>query len=274
MKRQRIAILGRPAPSRRAIARAAAVAAFGVMFGSAAWAQQTQRPEAAWTPSANAPAGVLSHAHEGRRHDHLIDLAQKGDIDLVFFGATTTEMWSWEQRGKTVWDRELSSLNAANFGSQGSHFESLVWRMQNGELDGYQAKLLVLEFGPGDSAIDDPFSPGRSAEFVAGYASVIAEIRARQPQAKILLLAGFPRGQLRREPWREIADMNAAVFAEITDDETVFYADIGERFFLSDGSYNYDYWGGMPGPAAVGAQPALYEVWAEELQPWLDRFVR
>ncbi len=72
----------------RAVASAAAVVASGVMFGYAAWAQQTQRPEAAWTPSADAPAGVLSHALEGQRHDQFIDLAQKGDIDLVFFGTT------------------------------------------------------------------------------------------------------------------------------------------------------------------------------------------
>ena len=175
---------------------------------------------------------MLSHALEGQRHDHFIDLAEKGDIDLVFFGTTATEMWWWPNRGRAAWDQAFGSLKAANFGSQGSHFESLVWRMRNGELDGYRAKLCVLQFGPGDSSIADPSAPERHAEFVAGYASVIAEIRARQPQAKILLLAGFPRGQLSREPWRAIADMNAAVFAELADDETVFYADIGERFFL------------------------------------------
>ncbi len=105
-------------------------------------------------------------------------------------------MWWWANRGQAVWDQAFGSLKAANFGSQGSHFESLVWRMQNGELDGYQAKLFVLQFGP--TAPDDPFAAGARTEFVAGYASVIAEIRARQPQAKILLFAGFPRGQLRR----------------------------------------------------------------------------
>ena len=261
MSRQRI-VRQRLPSLRRAIAAAVAAAAIYVAFGHVASAQQperpvTQRPEAVWTPSAEAPAGVLSHALEGQRHDHFIDLAQKGDIDLVFFGTTATEMWWWPNRGRAAWDQAFGSLKAANFGSQGSHFESLVWRMRNGELDGYRAKLFVLQFGPGDSSIDDAFAPERHAEFVAGYASVIAEIRARQPQAKILLLAGFPRGQSSREPWREIADMNAAVFAELTDDETVFYADIGERFFLPDGSFNREMWA-MPGPAGVGAQqPAL-----------------
>jgi hypothetical protein len=257
-----------------------AAAVVGCAVSCAAFAQQpgrvAARPEAVWTPSAQAPAGALTHALEAQRHDHFIELAQKGDIDLVFFGATPTEMWAWKDRGRAVWDRELGPLKAANFGSQGTRFESLLWRMQNGELDGYRAKLIVLQFDEG-GRIADPFSADREPKFLAGYSSLIAEIRARQPQAKILLLAPFPRGlprdQFTHRSWREMADANAAVYAKLTDDDTVFYANIGERFFLPNGSYNYDYWG-MPGPAGVGMQPAAFEVWAEELEPWLARFVR
>jgi lysophospholipase L1-like esterase len=259
----------------------AIIAVVGAAVNYAAGAQQPERvtqaarPQAVWTPSAQAPEGTLTHALEGQRHDHFIDLAQKGDIELVFFGTTETEMWSWAERGRAVWDRELAGRKAANFGSQGTNPRSLLWRMQNGELDGYAAKLVVLQLGSG-GRISDPFSPNREPEFVAGWASIIAEIRARQPQAKILLTAPIPRGippRDSRQSWQEIADANAAALAQLTDDETVFYADFGERFFVPDGSYDHDYWG-MPGPAGVGIQPAAYEVLADELEPWLDRFVR
>jgi hypothetical protein len=226
---------------------------------------------AAPTPSSAAPNGLLTSL-ERDRHDHYSARAQAGAIELVFFGTTATEMWSWAERGRSVWERAFGSLQAANFGSQGTHFESLLWRMRNGELDGYRAKLVVLQFGPGDSAIADRFST-RGAEFVAGYSAVIAEIRARQPQAAVLLLAAFPRGKRRLEPWREVAAANAAIYAQLADDATVFYADIGERFFLPDGSFDHDLWG-TPGPAGVGIQPPAFGVWAEGLQPWLDRFVR
>ena len=252
---------------------ATAVAVVGFALLHAAWAQPVTPPRVApvpvWTPTANAPEGLLT-PREGERHDRFIDRARAGDIDLVFFGTTSTEMWSWADRGRSVWDQRFGSREAANFGSQGTRFESLLWRMQNGELDGYEAKLVVLQdSGTGDQAI-----PGnRLAEFVTGYAAVIAEIRARQPQAKILLFAAFPRGRLQREEWREIAESTAAAHAELVDDEIVFYVDIGERFFRPDGSFNSEMWG-MPGRAGVGIQTPAFEVWAEELQPWLDRFVR
>jgi beta-lactamase regulating signal transducer with metallopeptidase domain len=278
---ERISLLGRPRLSRgAALGGASAVAAIGFALGYAAWAQQPERivteiarPEAVWTPTAEAPAGSMSHALEGQRHDLFIELAQKGDIDLVFFGTTETEMWWWPNRGRAVWDREYAWRKAQNFGSQGTNPKSLLWRMQNGELDGYEAKLVVLQLG-GPRA--DPSSPNSEPEFLAGWSAVLAQIRARQPQAKILLLAPVPRGvreTATRAEWREVADANAAVVQKLTDDETVFYADFGERFFLADGSYNHDYWG-TPGPVGVGAQPAMYDVLADELEPWVDRFVR
>ena len=112
--------------------------------------------------------------------------------------------------------------------------------MQNGELDGYQAKLVVLsEVGN----LGQPMPPSsRFPDLPAGYAAVIAEIRARQPQAKILMLAAFPRGRQTIQEWRELAAADAAAVAGLVDDETVFYADIGERFYRPDGSYNGEMW--------------------------------
>jgi hypothetical protein len=124
------------------------------------------------------------------------------------------------------------------------------------------------------------------ADVVATYAPIIAEIRARQPQAKILLMPPVPRGlpsqrvrslDPRRgdtlDEWRPTAAEYAALLAPLVDNETVFYADIGERFYHADGTYDRAMWS-TPGGAGVGMQPAAFDVWAEELQPWIDRFVR
>jgi hypothetical protein len=242
---------------------------------------------AVWTPASDAPKNLLT-ALEGRHHDLFVERARAGNIDLVFFGATDTEMWSWPDsilggvdRGKRVWDQAFGSLNAANFGSQGTHAESLLWRMQNGELDGYEAKLVVLHAvgvkgtsgGQPIGNIGDQPIGDRQAEFVAGYGRVIAEIRARQPQAKILILPPFPRGRLRREEWRTVADANAVAYRRLADDSTVFYANFGDRFFLPDGSHNQEMWT-IPGPPNAGMHEPGFKVWAEELQPWLDRFIR
>ena len=268
----RIAMLGRRPLSRGgAIAGAIAVTIVGVATGYAAWAQQperllVQRPEPVWTPAAEAPEDLKLTAHAKKFHDDFIARARQGDIQLVFFGTTETEMWLWPDRGHVVWDRELAPRKAAGFGSMGTSPKGLLWRMRNGELDGYEAKLVVFQLYPwGLLSLDD---------LHAAYAPIIAEIRARQPQAKILLTAAVPRGvgfDVRLESWREVADANAAVIAQLTDGKTVFFDDFGERFFLPDGSYNRDYW---KLSAGQGIQAPAFEVLAKALEPWIDRFVR
>jgi len=295
--KQRIeAIMTGHATPRLTLARKAALASAGFVAlaspfvaGLVAQTTPTRDPSirAVWTPASGAPKNLLS-ALQGTHHDVFIDRARAGNIDLVFFGTTDTEMWSWPDsalggvdRGKRVWDQAFGSLKAANFGSQGTHFESLLWRMQNGELDGYEAKLVVLHGvgitsreGPPIGNIGDLPIGDRQAEFVAGYARLIAEIRARQPQAKILILPPFPRGRLRREEWRAVAEANAVAYRRLADDRTVFYANFGDRFFLPDGSHNQKMWN-LSGPVPnAGIHEPGFKAWAEELQPWLDRFVR
>jgi hypothetical protein len=273
--RERITMLGRPSLGRGGrVAGATAVAVVGLTLGYTAWAQQPERPatetpappEAAWTPTADAPEGAMTPGLEGQRHDLFIERAQEGDIDIVFFGATETEMWLWQNRGRSVWDQAFGSLEAANFGTQGTQPATLLWRMQNGELAGYQAKLVVLQTGRAGA------TDASRAQFVANYAAIVTEIRARQPHATILLVAPLPRGGLGLAPWRQRAESNAAVFAQLIDDETVFYINLGERFFLPDGSFNREMWSSDLNNR--GTQKAAFEVWAEELQPWLDRYVR
>jgi hypothetical protein len=228
------------------------VAVAATLIG-AAWAQQPRAalPEAVWTPSANAPDGLLTSL-EGER------------LDIVFFGTTDTEMWLWADRGRSVWDQELAMRKAAGFGSQGTRFESLMWRMRNGELSGYQAKVVVLQLISGAG-----LNPGDSlADVVKQESGIIAEVRSRQPQAKILIFAGFPRGA---DTNPRMAEANAAI-STLADNETVFFIDIGKRFFRPDGSFNYTMW--SLDTANRGIQTSAFKVWAEELQPWLSRFVR
>jgi hypothetical protein len=219
------------------------VAAMALMI-CAASAQAA--PAAVWTPSAKAPQGLLSPI-EAPRHDVFIERAKKasscsgaplsekchpGGIDLVLFGSTPAEMWWWSDRGMPVWEKAFASRKAVNFGTAGTCSTSLLWRMQNGELDGYQAKLVVLQ-------ISEVRSPP-----CEDYAPVIAEIRARQPQAKILVFTTrLPQQGPGSGPGPE---------ADLADNQTVFYARLPEPLVLDREGY---------------------ETWAQALEPWLKRFL-
>jgi beta-lactamase regulating signal transducer with metallopeptidase domain len=253
---ERIRMLARPSLGRsRATSGAGAVAILGAALGYAAWAQQPERQVvkvAGW----NTPAGLLSPI-QAFRHEQFLPRAKAGNIDVVFFGDSDAEFWLWNDRGRSVWDNAFASFRAADFGSQGAGTKSTLWRMQHGELDGYRAKAVVLyALGVADSGHDVD-------EIVEGHEAIIAEIHKRQPEAKILLVANvrkwFPTLSF-------LADVNTRL-AKLADDKTIFFIDFTDRFKEPDGSINSEMF-------SIGMREPGFEVWAEEIKPWLDRFGR
>jgi beta-glucosidase len=46
--------------------------------------------------------------------------------------------------GKKVWDEQYAPRGGYNYGIGGDSTRQLLWRMQNGELDGINPRVLVL----------------------------------------------------------------------------------------------------------------------------------
>src|SRR5438552_5987443 len=102
----------------------------------------------ATTPAPRDPGWV-------KRHEGFVKIAQKGDVDLLFLGDSITD--GWRGGGKKVWEANFAPLKAANFGIGGDRTEHVLWRIQNGELEGIKPKLVVLMIGTnngGDSKDD------------------------------------------------------------------------------------------------------------------------
>src|SRR5204863_676117 len=80
-------------------------------------------------------------------------------------------------------------LKSANFGIGGDRTEHVLWRLQNGELDGIQPKVVVLMIGTNNTGAN-------SAEDIAdGIKAIVKTIREKSKDSKVLLLAVFPRGE-------------------------------------------------------------------------------
>jgi lysophospholipase L1-like esterase len=86
-------------------------------------------------------------------------------------------------------------------------------------------------------------------------------LRARQPQAKILLLAVFPRGEKPDHPQRrQVAEINAAI-AKLDDGRSVRFLDIGQKFLAADGTLPKEIMPDFLHPNEKG-----YELWAAAIK--------
>src|SRR5262249_37708735 len=81
-------------------------------------------------------------------HANAVALADSaGASGVVFFGDSITARWDEPgYPGLAVWNSEIGPLGAVDFGLDGDRTQNLLWRLDNGELDG-QPKVAVVEIG-------------------------------------------------------------------------------------------------------------------------------
>ena len=194
-------------------------------------------------------------------HEKFVKVAQEGTAELVFLGDSITAGWGSK---KNIWETAFGKYKPANFGIGGDRTQHVLWRITNGELDGIKPKAIVLMIGTNNSGTD-------SAEGIADGIKVIVEtIRSKQPQAKILLLAVFPRGEKASpNPGRDKLIQVNAIIAKLHDGKNIHFLDIGSKFLQPDGSILKD-----DMPDFLHLSEAGYQIWADAIGPKLAELMK
>ncbi len=206
-----------------------------------------------------------------KRHDSFVEIAKQGGVDVLFIGDSITDAWRNEKGGKAIWDAQFAPLRAANFGISGDRTQHVLWRMQNGELDGIKPKAVVMMIGTNNTGFErDNTTPRNTpAEVAEGVAAIVKHLRAKQPQAKILLLAVFPRGEKPDNPQRkQVAEINA-IIAKLHDGKNVHFLDIGKQFLAADGTLPKDIM-----PDFLHLTPDGYSRWAAAIKDPLAKLLK
>jgi beta-glucosidase len=190
------------------------------------------------------------------RHEALVALAKKGDIDLYFSGDSITDFW--QTRAKTIWDKEFLGWKPGNFGISADHTQHVLWRLQNGELDGVNPKVFVLMIGTNNTAYNTP------EEIARGVTAIVQYMREQKPNAKILLLAIFPRGATPTDPKRILNEKANELIAKLDDGKQIKFLNINDKLLDKDGNLPCDIMPDLLHPNAKG-----YQLWADAIKPQL-----
>src|SRR4028119_77393 len=75
------------------------------------------------------------------QHEKFVQQAQNSKIDILFIGDSITEGWLRTDI-VDLWDKNLKSLNAVNFGLGGDRTHEILWRLKNGEFEKIKPKLV------------------------------------------------------------------------------------------------------------------------------------
>jgi lysophospholipase L1-like esterase len=205
---------------------------------------------------AQGPATVVPQPREGawmEMHKSLLAQTKKGQIDLLFLGDSITQGWN----ENTIWQRYYGPRHAANFGIGGDRTQHVLWRIQNGELDGIDPKVTVLMIGTNNLSGDTP------DEIAQGIKTIVAELRNRLPKTQVLLLGVFPRSPKPDSAREQIKTINEKI-ARLDDGSHVRFLDIGKAFLNADGTISPEV---MPDYLHLSTKG--YRIWAEAMEPTL-----
>ncbi len=184
----------------------------------------------------------------------------KVEYDVVMVGDSITHRWEREGgEGRELFAELKKTYRILNLGYGGDCTQHVIWRMDNGELEGYTAKLFTLMIGTNNSHHDRSASP---ADIAAGIKRIIDTIRAKHPESKIVLMPIFPCRKTANDPIRVKNEQVNALIKPFADGSTVRWLDFNKNFFNAEGQLTKDVMNDLLHPNAKG-----YRIWADAILP-------
>ena len=221
----------------------------------------------AWKLAADQPE-FRTDANSLVAHAQLIAKAKQGGIDVYFEGDSIVRRWGATDYPELLanWNRNFHGWNAGDFGWGADRTQNILWRLENGELDGVNPKVVVLLAGTnnvgglpahGDAAAE-------AADVTHGIDAVVHVIESKAPAATIILTGIFPRND--RMGAMPVIDRINENLAKLADGAKVRYLNINDKLADRDGKL-VD--GMMNANDKLHPTVKGYQVWADALKPLL-----
>ena len=195
-----------------------------------------------------------------KRHESFNERVKQGNVDLLLIGDSITQ--GWEGAGKNVWAKHYAPRNAVNLGIGGDRTQHVLWRLDNGNVEGISPKAAVLMIGTNNSGTNS------SVQIAEGVEAIVKKLRTKLPKTKILVLAIFPRGADVNDPKRKVNVGANLAIRKLADGEMVHYLDIGDKFLNDDGTLSKEVM-----PDLLHLNEKSYTTWAEAIEPKLKELL-
>lgn len=203
-------------------------------------------------------------------HEQLLNKARQGGIDLYFAGDSITRRWGTSDAQYAAfyanWKENFFGWNAGNFGWGADSIEHILWRLENGELDGVNPKAIVLLGGTNNigGALAADRADAKVEEVSRGVEAVLGVMKEKAPGAVVIVMGILPRNDRGTAVAGVIDRINERI-ARMADGKRVRYLNINGKLADAEGRL-------LEGVTVDRLHLSVkgYQIWADALRPVLE----
>lgn len=201
------------------------------------------------------------------RHAEALDAGARLKPEVVLIGDSITHFWAGEPRslnrlnGPRAWAATFGSRRVLNLGFGWDRTQNVLWRLDHGEFDGLDPKLVIVNVGTNNFVGTANARANTPEEVAAGVLAICERVRQKRPAAHLLVMGVFPRGYQPALGHRaQIRLLNSILDRDLAGIPNTTFLDIGSRFLAPDGSLPSDVMPDATHPSEKG-----YEIWGRAI---------
>jgi lysophospholipase L1-like esterase len=194
------------------------------------------------------------------RQAQIEALTDRASIELVFLGDSITQRW--QSDGRYTWDNHYAPLHAVNLGINGDRTEHLLWRIEDGNLEGMRPRVVVLLIGTNNTYMNG------DEQIVEGVMAIVSQVEGRLPDTQLLLLGILPKSPRNDDGIRARITHINELLAEGAASHGVRFLDVGDELTGPDGEISRQIM-----PDGLHLSPKGYSFFAKAMAPTLDEML-
>jgi lysophospholipase L1-like esterase len=207
------------------------------------------------------------------RHEDVLNIKDSINPEIVLIGDSFTHFWGGEPRlkwadgniripnGPKSWDSLFHNYRVLNLGFGWDRTQNVLWRLDHGELNGLHPRTVIINIGTNNTSQTQNARMNTAPEIVEGIRAICLRVRSKVPDAKIILMAIFPREQQKDHPRRILINEINKQLETFANEQKITFVDIGSKMLDTDGAF-------LPGLTFDFCHPTEkgYQIWADEIR--------
>ena len=212
------------------------------------------------------------------RHNDILKIKDSLNPEIVLIGNSITHSWggnypplknadgtSRKPNGPNSWQATFKNHRVLNLGFGWDRTQNVLWRLDNGELNGLDPKLVIIHIGTNNTSQTKNAHKNTASEIVEGISAVYRSVRSKVPKATIVLMQIMPREELPDNPRRILINETNQLLEEYASENDIILVDITSKMLTSDGILTKKITPDFCHPNDAG-----YKIWGDALRPYIN----